>query len=167
MILQPNTAAVPPAYIQNIKQVCNATRVFGSVCQDSLSNTTQKPLDITPNSRDRHRPGITPLLNILLQMQYPTGISVSRAVLSPWSTAAPSPIRRFEAGNAVVNNKLYVFGGYINSNIQGTTRLDVYDPATNTWRQLSNMPQPLTHEGVAVDGNTIYIAGVLSATSQT
>lgn len=164
MLLQPNTAAVPPAYIQNISQVRNATSVIGSLFQDSLSNTTHTRLDIAPNSRDRNRAGIAPLLNILLHMQYPTGISVSRtAVLSPWSTAAPSPIKRFEAGNEVVNNRLYLFGGYIsrymNNSIQATTRSDVYNPATNRWTQLANMPQPITHAGVAVDGNTIYIAG--------
>jgi N-acetylneuraminic acid mutarotase len=79
--------------------------------------------------------------------------------LSPWSTAEPSPINRSEAGNAVVNGKLYVFGGYINSSFQATTRSDVYDPATNTWTQIADLPLPITHAGVAIDGDTIYLAG--------
>jgi N-acetylneuraminic acid mutarotase len=76
-----------------------------------------------------------------------------------WITATPSPIQRSEAGSVVTNHKLYVFGGYVNSSFQATTRSDVYDPATNTWTQLADMPQPITHAGIVADGNTIYLAG--------
>jgi N-acetylneuraminic acid mutarotase len=156
MILQPYTAAVPAEYIKEIVRPYNATPGFGWVNQDSPINKTHTPLDITPNSRNLNCAGIEPQLNILLHLKYPTCIS---QVLLPWSTAAPSPIKRYEAANAVVNNKLYVLGGYFNSSIQATRRSDVYNPATNTWRQLRNMPLPITHAGVAVDGNTIYMAG--------
>ncbi len=75
-----------------------------------------------------------------------------------WNTVAPSPIKRFEAQGAVVNGKLYIFGGY-NASIDATTRSDVYDPATNRWRRIANMPRALTHSAVVADGQTIYVIG--------
>ncbi len=78
-----------------------------------------------------------------------------------WSTVAPSPFVRHEAASALVGGKLYVFGGYTND---GTFiprgRSDVYDPVTNTWTQIANMPDPaVTHAGTVVDGRNVYFAG--------
>lgn len=86
-----------------------------------------------------------------------------------WSSIAPSEISRHEAQGAAVNGKLYVFGGYSpcpleapgsnQCNFKPTARSDVYDPKTNTWTRLPDMPVGLTHGGVAVIGSDIYIAG--------
>lgn len=76
-----------------------------------------------------------------------------------WNTAAPSPIGRGEAQGVMVNGKLYVFGGFVNQSYQTTTRADVYDPAMNKWTRIANVPEPLTHSAVAVDGKTIYLIG--------
>jgi N-acetylneuraminic acid mutarotase len=58
-----------------------------------------------------------------------------------------------------VNGKLYIFGGYINTQIQATTRSDMYDPSTGKWTRIADMPEPLTHTGVAVHGTTIWLVG--------
>lgn len=155
-IFQSFTATGSTKYLREIFNPYNSTDGSQGVHQDSLNNKPHTPLDITPNFRDRNCAGIESQQNIPLSVTYSTCIS---QILSPWSTAAPSPIPRSEANNAVVNNKLYVFGGYINSSFQATTRSDVYDPATNTWMQLANLPLPINHAGVAVDGDTIYLAG--------
>jgi N-acetylneuraminic acid mutarotase len=78
-----------------------------------------------------------------------------------WQTVAPSPIKRAEALGGVVNGKLYVLGGLFSSNgkILATTRCDVYDPATNTWKQLKNAPEKLTHAGTVIVGDTIWLVG--------
>jgi N-acetylneuraminic acid mutarotase len=76
-----------------------------------------------------------------------------------WKNAAPNPQARFEGQGAVVNGKLYVFGGFYNSSVQATTRSDVYDPATNTWTRIKDMPEKITHAAVVVKGTTIYIMG--------
>jgi len=154
MFLQIDTIPVPPAYIKNIGQADKVIRNFGWVRQHTLDGRQKQP-EVTLDCDDRSGIGIIPQ-KASPQIQYLNYIS---QVLSPWSTAEPSPINRSEAGNAVVNGKLYVFGGYINSSFQATTRSDVYDPATNTWTQIADLPLPITHAGVAVDGDTIYIAG--------
>lgn len=77
-----------------------------------------------------------------------------------WKTVAPSPIERSEGPpSAVVNDKLYVFGGFYNELFQATTRSDVYDPATNKWTRIADMPIAVTHLKAAVDGQTIWFAG--------
>jgi N-acetylneuraminic acid mutarotase len=60
---------------------------------------------------------------------------------------------------AVVNGKLYVFGGYVDTTFKPTRRSDAYDPATNTWTRVADLPVGSTHAGTVVDGNSVYFAG--------
>lgn len=76
-----------------------------------------------------------------------------------WDLAAPTPLGRFEAGGATAGGKLYVFGGYYTKDARGTARSDVYDPATNSWRRIADMPEPLTHHAVVADGTSLYVVG--------
>ena len=66
---------------------------------------------------------------------------------------------RYEAAGMVVDDKLYVFGGYRNKQIQVTARSDVYDPATDSWARIADMPEPLTHAGQVAHGTTIWLLG--------
>lgn len=75
-----------------------------------------------------------------------------------WNTVAPS-FGRSEAQSVVVDGKLYVFGGYINTTYTPTRRVDVYNPINNTWTRIADLPIGLTHSGTAVDGKNIYLAG--------
>jgi hypothetical protein len=76
-----------------------------------------------------------------------------------WTKAASSPIWRCEAQKGVVDGKLYIFGGFIEGMTGAVTRSDVYDPATDQWARLADLPTRLTHGATAVDGGKIYIAG--------
>lgn len=80
-----------------------------------------------------------------------------------WSNLEPSPLPRGEAQSAVVNGKLYVFGGYLKGNpIRFVSSIDVYNPTAtnNKWTRIAkNMPKPLTHSGTAAEGKNIYLAG--------
>ncbi|MDB5302738.1 MAG: N-acetylneuraminic acid mutarotase, partial [Phycisphaerales bacterium] len=66
-----------------------------------------------------------------------------------------------EGKSVAVNGKLYVFGGYYKTtpDYQATTAAESYDPTTNTWTGLADMPVAETHMGVASDGTYIYVAG--------
>jgi N-acetylneuraminic acid mutarotase len=59
----------------------------------------------------------------------------------------------------VVDGKLYVLGGYLNQSIDTTAQVAVYDPAVNQWTARRDMPEKLTHSGIATDFNSIYLAG--------
>lgn len=61
-----------------------------------------------------------------------------------------------ETKGAIVNGKLYVFGGY---NGSVSNRIDMYDIQTNVWKSLGTMPIGVSANAIAVDGTTILIAG--------
>ena len=77
---------------------------------------------------------------------------------------APNPLSRAEAIGTAVNGKLYVMGGFNGEVAPGAydaiRRVDVYDPAANSWRRLRDMPfTEITHAGTAVDGKYIWFVG--------
>ena len=75
-----------------------------------------------------------------------------------WSERAEAPIARAEALRAEIDNRIYVFGGF--SGAAGpVTRSDVYDPVTDQWTQIADLPTRLTHAGVATEGRDVYVAG--------
>ena len=80
---------------------------------------------------------------------------------SQWAVAAPSPVARHGGASAVVNAKIYVFGGYgaDGSNFIPQRDSHVYDPATNVWTPIAPMPDAITHAQAAVIGTRVYLAG--------
>jgi N-acetylneuraminic acid mutarotase len=68
-------------------------------------------------------------------------------------------VARFEAMGAVVGGELWVMGGFLSSNLDVTRRVDIYDPATDTWRAGPDLPGAQTHVGVATVGADIVLAG--------
>ena len=75
-----------------------------------------------------------------------------------WKTAAAAPFPRVEAPTAVVSGKLYLLGGF-DSELGASPRVDVYDPTTDAWSRLKDMPTEVTHLNPASDGKTIWLAG--------
>ncbi|HMO25791.1 MAG TPA: kelch repeat-containing protein, partial [Tepidisphaeraceae bacterium] len=76
-----------------------------------------------------------------------------------WSKAANALAARTEHMTAMVGEKLYLMGGYFNNVWLSEARMDVYNPATNKWQRLADLPQRLTHAGTAHDDRYIYLAG--------
>ncbi len=83
------------------------------------------------------------------------------AEASGWTAAATAPLARWEAQTFTYNGKLYVFGGFVDRSLDATTEGDVYDPAANTWTNVTAIPVAggLTHAAVTVVGDTAYFAG--------
>ncbi len=71
------------------------------------------------------------------------------------------PVARDHIGIAVVNGKIYTFGGFTNTVHQGaSTDVLEYDPAADTWRRRAPLKMPLGGVGAAViDGKIYVIAG--------
>jgi N-acetylneuraminic acid mutarotase len=70
-----------------------------------------------------------------------------------WATKSPNPLVRFEAVGGAAGGKLYQFSGYYTccAKILATPECDAYDPATDKWSSLANIPQPISHSGQVVD----------------
>jgi N-acetylneuraminic acid mutarotase len=82
-----------------------------------------------------------------------------------WREVAPVSVGRSEGMGAVVNGKLYIFGGYVDTTFKPTRRSDVYDIATNRWSQIADLPFGSSHVGTTVVGTSIYFAGGYPATA--
>ncbi|MCE9568013.1 MAG: hypothetical protein K8U57_38925 [Planctomycetes bacterium] len=75
-----------------------------------------------------------------------------------WQKATASPFARVESPTAVIDGKMYLFGGFTDD-LGASNRVDVYDPAADAWARKKDMPAGLTHLNPAVDGKTVWFAG--------
>jgi N-acetylneuraminic acid mutarotase len=73
-----------------------------------------------------------------------------------WVTRTPYPAAVSSAAVVALNSLVYSFGGTTTSDTNLAYR---YDPATDTWTALANLPALRTGAGAVTDGTTIYILG--------
>ena len=78
-----------------------------------------------------------------------------------WATGAPMPTGRSGHAAAVLRGCLYAFGGEGNASRPDGLfpQNEVYDPRTNTWESMPQMPTPRHGIGAAVVGDKIYVPG--------
>ncbi len=80
-----------------------------------------------------------------------------------WAPQAPLPTARAGIAVAAVNGELFVFGGETLDPNGGPGEVhgevEVFNPATNTWRSLSPMPTPRHGIWASVIGNNIFLPG--------
>ncbi len=67
------------------------------------------------------------------------------------------------SGSFVLNNKLFVVGGFTGNNI--SQAVQSYDPATNTWEQYNPLPNYGGNMATAVIGNDVYLIAGYSVSS--
>lgn len=74
-----------------------------------------------------------------------------------WKPLAAMPAARSNAAAETINGIVYVAGGY---NAGGTSTLQAFNPTTNTWTTLANMPITLYQgDGAGVINSQLYVAG--------
>lgn len=72
----------------------------------------------------------------------------------------PPHRQRGAAGAVVYQNRIYLVCGIVNGHTSGWVPwLDVYDPETNTWSELSDAPRARDHIQVAVANDQLVVAG--------
>lgn len=78
-----------------------------------------------------------------------------------WFGATPSSHTQVEGMSVVVNNKMYVFYGFVNGTFI-TNTVEVFDPfsgANGSWSTLDTMPLGVTHTDAVVIDNEIWLIG--------
>ena len=83
-----------------------------------------------------------------------------------WTTLAPKPTFNRAGPTTVYNNEIYIFGGSSNDpdpnlNNQLSDVVECYDPSTDMWRFVTNMPKVLDNFGIATIGSKAYLFGGL------
>ena len=79
-----------------------------------------------------------------------------------WTRKKKMPISRFYFGLGVVAGRVYLIGGTTGLGVgqeQRMDRVDIYDPATDTWAKGRRMPTRRDPGGVAVVSTRIYVIG--------
>ena len=79
-----------------------------------------------------------------------------------WTRKKEMPVSRFYFGLGVVAGNVYLIGGTTGlgeGQAQRMDRVDIYDPATDTWAKGPKMPTRRNPGGVAVVGTRIYVIG--------
>lgn len=77
-----------------------------------------------------------------------------------WSFGAPSSIPRGVMASGVIGTKVYLAGGWVNSDANTSTNaLEIYDAATNTWANGAAMPTVRGATGSGVIAGKLYVAG--------
>jgi N-acetylneuraminic acid mutarotase len=78
-------------------------------------------------------------------------------VANSWVTRPSAPHFHRRGAAAVINGKFYVAGGFAGFDTP-VTALDVYDPATNTWRTLASIPKGGGASGASLNGLFYVVA---------
>jgi N-acetylneuraminic acid mutarotase len=80
-----------------------------------------------------------------------------------WTTGAPMPTPGTEVTAAVLEDDIYVIGGFDELG-QVTDLVEVYNIANNTWsRAAAQLPEPLHHTAAASYNGKIYVVGGYTA----
>ena len=76
----------------------------------------------------------------------------------PWTPKADLLRPRGEHATVVIDKKIYILGG-LHDHTSGPAAVDMYDPSTNTWKQVSTLPLNRHHFNGAVYGSEIWVVG--------
>ncbi len=85
---------------------------------------------------------------------------VYNTATNAWNTAAALPTALAGGSAAVVNNILYIFGGYSGSTSgSAVNTVWAFNPATNAWTAKANMPTARGSIAAVVSGTVVYVIG--------
>ena len=81
-----------------------------------------------------------------------------------WTEKSPMPTARWTHSACAVDGRIYVIGGagsdsYPTTADDNVTSVEMYDPATDTWTQVSSVPRPMILSSSAVIDGEIYVMG--------
>ena len=95
--------------------------------------------------------------------EYPVHVEAYNPLTDTWTRKKDMPISRIYFGLGVVAGKIYLIGGsegFRLDHIKRMDRVDVYDPATDTWAKgPPKMPTGREYIRVEVVNNRIYVIG--------
>jgi N-acetylneuraminic acid mutarotase len=90
----------------------------------------------------------------------PSALEVYDPVTDTWIKKPDMPIRRAMAAACVVDDRIYVIGGVIESSHETPLKtVNEYVPVTDTWTRKADMPTARMWHSASVVGSRIYVLG--------
>jgi N-acetylneuraminic acid mutarotase len=92
-------------------------------------------------------------------------VQVYNPATNSWSFAADLPWKGGSVSTVVIGGRIYAAGGIVNSKpgqhagTGSTTQAARYDPATNKWSPLPNMPRAANHAAAGTGGAKMFVFG--------
>jgi N-acetylneuraminic acid mutarotase len=103
---------------------------------------------------------------IILAATFSVSAALAQQPAGTWLTAASLPQGRDEVQAATVEGNIYLVGGSWTETTDGRRVehytegfMSEYDPKVDRWRERTRAPEGLTHQGIAVLGGKMYLAG--------
>lgn len=81
---------------------------------------------------------------------------------SSWQRGGDAPEGRTEVAAAMVSGRIVVAGGFTQDG-HASAHADLYDPTTDRWSRLPDLPLAVHHAMAASDGRRMYVAGGYAA----
>jgi N-acetylneuraminic acid mutarotase len=75
-----------------------------------------------------------------------------------WRTHAPLPVPRTEVAATALGEEIVVVGGFL-ENGGSSRRVDLYAPASDSWRSGPDLPAAVNHAAAAVARGRLYVLG--------
>ncbi len=97
----------------------------------------------------------TPIANVQQEFR-PTPPPAAGALA--WASRAPLPTPRSEVASAVLDDKIFLIGGFTASG-QNSNTVQVYDSARDLWEAMPALPQARDHAMAAALAGRVYVFG--------
>ena len=79
-------------------------------------------------------------------------------VVGAWLTASPLPVPRTEVAAAPLQGRIVVVGGFL-ANGGNSRRVDAYDPRSDSWSRLPDLPRSVDHAAAASWRGRVVVVG--------
>lgn len=75
-----------------------------------------------------------------------------------WQELPNMPVEKWEAATFVLDEKLYVLGGY-GAGVKSSKICHIFNPADGSWTRIQDLPSAISHVNPVLDGRVVWFAG--------
>jgi N-acetylneuraminic acid mutarotase len=75
-----------------------------------------------------------------------------------WQELPDMPVEKWEAATFVLDERLYVLGGYTKG-VKTSRTAHFFDPADGSWTRIQDLPSAVSHVNPVLDGRVVWYAG--------
>ncbi|MDE0828491.1 MAG: hypothetical protein OSB03_04775 [Vicinamibacterales bacterium] len=85
-------------------------------------------------------------------------LSLAANAQDEWTKLPDMPVEKWEPGVVVLDDKLYLFGGYTDG-VTSSKVSHIFDPSNGKWTRIQDLPSAISHMNMVLDGRTVWFAG--------